>query len=177
MTNKNFYNSINVEDTNFIYDTNFAGDPNKDRYHDSRRKCKILIDEDLAKQLAADNVTVYQTKPSEYDDPNTFEPEYFVAAQVKYRKLDGTLVKYPPKVYLVTDNDVVLQTEDTIANLDNIRVKNVKCVLNPFLNENGKKSLYVRVMYVEQDNSEDPYAEYYRNKRRSHEGENFFDED
>ena len=158
--------TTNLENTNFIFSTNFAGDPSKDKYNDSRRKANILVPRSQVEDLRAKGVNVRETRPREFDDPNDYNPDYFVLAQVKYRKRDGSLVKYPPKVYLVVGNNApVLLDEDSIGVLDTIRVKNVNAVLSPYVTDGaqGRRiSMYVRVMYVEQDLSDDPYADLYR---------------
>jgi len=157
----------NFDDTKFIFMTNFSGDPKRDNFGDSRRKVNIIIpSEEQAKDLTKAGFKVRTTKPSEYDDPATFKPEYYIMVQVKYRKNTGEPVKYPPNVYLVTPgNGPVKLTEETVECLDHIRVKNVNCVATPrdYVDRDGKpgKSLFARTMYVEQDMDDDPYAAKY----------------
>ena len=170
---------INLDDTRFIFRTNFAGDAKQDRFGDSRRKANIIIPtEAQAKELTKAGFKVRQTRPSEEQmAAGDFVPEYYVMAQVKYRKNDGTPVKYPPNVYLVTPgNEPVLLTEDTISCLDSIRVKNVNAVLNPHEYDGATGSglsLYVRTMYVEQDLDDDPYADRYRRQNEEAPDEEF----
>ena len=171
---------INLDNTNFIFDTNFSGDPARDKYHDSRRKAKILLpNKETAERLRDMQIKVYETKPGKNDDPDTFEPEYFVAAQAKFYYIDGTPVKEPPRIYLVNgNNEPVLLSEDALGLIDNIHVSNVNTVLNPGkLGDNGTRPLYIKVMYVEQDITADPYAEYYKNRARSRADEVFVDDD
>ena len=162
--------TIAVDDTRFIFATNFAGDPSKDRFADSRRKANLMIpDPEQAKDLIKAGFKVRQTRPRPDDDPNDFEPEFFVSVLLKYRNRTGQPVKYPPKVYLVSgDNEPVLLDEESVAQIDNMRVKNVNVILNPYEYDptNNGKSLYVRTMYVEQDLDDDPYAARYRSARR-----------
>lgn len=166
---------IAIDNTKFIYNTNFAGDPTKDRYADTRRKCNLLIpDPEQARDLMKIGVAVKETRPSERDDPETFIPEYFVPVIVKYRDKTGFPVKYPPKVYLVEDDSrPVLLDEETIDRLDRIRVKNVNVILNAYEYDpiGHRYNLYVRTMYVEQDMDDDPYAARYN--RRGYEEDNF----
>lgn len=157
---------IALDDTRFIFATNFSGDPKRDRFGDNRRKANIIIPSaDLAKEMTKNGFKVRQTKPP-MDAGDDWTPEYYILAQVKYRKTNGEAVKYPPNVYLVTPgNDPVLLTEETVNCLDQIRVKNVNVILNPheYDGANGSGlSLYVRTMYVEQDMDDDPYAARYR---------------
>lgn len=160
---------IKIDNTRFKYDTNFSGDPSKDRYADNRRKANIIIpDVEQAKDLVKAGFKVRQTTPHNDEDPNEFVPEYFITAVLKYRNRYGEPVKYPPKVYLVSgDADPVLLNEDTVGQIDKMRVKNVNVILNPYEYDsvNGGKNLYIRTMYVEQDLDDDPYAELYRRRR------------
>lgn len=161
--------TIAIDNTRFIYQTQFSGDPTKDRFGDARRKCNILIpDMEQVRDLMKAGFTVRETKPRPDEDPNDFQPEYFVTAILKYRNRNGMPVKYPPKVYLVNENDEpVLQSEDTIALLDDMRIRNVNVILNPYEYDpaNHGMSLYIRTMYVEQDMDDDPYAALYRRRR------------
>lgn len=161
--------TIAIDDTRFIYQTNFSGDPARDRFADSRRKANILIpDPEQAKDLVKAGFKVRSTKPRPDDDPEEFQPEYFVSAVLKYRNRMGQPVKYPPRVYLVSgDNEPVPLDEESVACLDQMRVRNVNVILNPYEYDpaGGGVSLYIRTMYVEQDLDDDPYAERYRRRR------------
>ena len=155
---------ITIDDTRFIFSTNFAGNPDNDRFGDSRRKANILIpDPEQAHALMDAGIRVRQTRPRPDDDPETFVPEYFVVGLLKYRNKTGQPVKFAPKVYLVCDGqEPLLLDEDSIDCLDRMRIKNVCVVLNPYEYDpdNHGVSLYIRTMYVEQD-LDDPYAERY----------------
>lgn len=161
--------TIAVDDTRFIFATNFSGDPTKDRFADSRRKANLLIpDPEQAKDLVKAGFKVRETRPRPDDDPNEFVPEYFVTALLKYRNCAGQPVKYPPKVYLVSgDKEPVLLDEDSVSCIDSMRVKNVNVILNPYEYDpaNNGLSLYIRTMYVEQDLDDDPYAARYRSRQ------------
>lgn len=163
--------TIAVDNTRFIFATNFAGDPTKDRFNDNRRKANLLIpDPEQAKDLIKAGFKVRETHPRPDDDPSGFIPEFFVSVLVKYRDKAGKPVKYPPKVYLVSgDSEPVLLDEDSIETIDNMRVKNVNVILNPYEYDpaNNGLSLYVRTMYVEQDIDDDPYAARYRARRHA----------
>lgn len=154
-----------IDNTRFIFSTNFSGNPSVDRFSDGRRKCNIIIpDPEQARDMMNRGITVRETRPREEDDPNDFVPEYFVTALLKYSDRSGNKVKYPPKVYLVVgDNAPELLNEDTIDLLDQIRAKNVNVILNAYEYDpiGHKMSLYIRTMYVEQDMDDDPYAALY----------------
>lgn len=161
--------TITIDNTRFIYQTQFSGDPQKDRFGDARRKCNILIpDIEQVRDLIKAGFTVRETRPRQDEDLSEFQPEYFVTAILKYRNRNGMPVKYPPKVYLVNEKDEpVLQNEETISLLDDMRIRNVNVVLNPYEYDTAKHgmSLYIRTMYVEQDIEDDPYADIYRRRR------------
>lgn len=169
--------TIAIDDTRFIFQTNFEGNPAKDRFADARRKANVIIpDPEQAKDLIKAGVKVRETKPRPDEDPSEFVPEYHVTAVLKYRNRLGQPVKYPPKVYLVSgDNEPVLLDEESVACIDNMRVKNVNIILNPYEYDpvNGGLSLYIRTMYVEQDLDDDPYAARYRSRREEYEEESF----
>lgn len=160
--------TIAVDDTRFIFQTNFSGDPTKDRFSDSRRKANLLIpDPEQVKDLIKAGFKVRETRPRQDEDPSEFIPEYFVTVLLKYRNRAGQPVKYPPKVYLVSgDNEPVLLDEESVACIDNMRIKNVNAILNPYEYDpaNNGLSLYIRTMYVEQDLDDDPYAARYRSR-------------
>lgn len=169
--------TIQIDNTHFIFRTNFQGDPQKDKYGDSRHKaCLIIPTVEQAKDIMKMGFNVSQTKPRQNDDPDTFEPEYFITILVQYRKKDGTPVKYPPKVILVQeDGSQVKLGEETIGTLDDIRVKNVNVVLSERIYGPGEndRNLYVRVMYVEQRMDDDPYADRYNRAKDEDEDEDF----
>lgn len=158
--------NIAIENTRFIFRTNFSGNPENDRYGDSRRKANIMIpDPEQAKALVKAGFKVRQTSPRPDDDPDTFRPDYYVTALLKYRDKNGKAMKYPPKVYLVSDNGMpVLLDEESVSTIDHIRVQNVNVILNAYEYDPvaHSMSLYIRTMYVEQGLDDDPYAARYR---------------
>ena len=95
--------TIAVDNTRFIFQTNFSGDPANDRFNDARRKASIVIpDPEQARDLIKAGFKVRETRPRPDDDPQSFVPEYFVTGVLMYRTRSGSPVKYPPKVYLVS---------------------------------------------------------------------------
>lgn len=160
-------NIISIDDTKFIYETNFKGDPSKDKFGDNRRKCNIIIpDPKQAEEMLRKGYRVKATKPREDDDPDDFIPTHFVQAVLKYRDRYGKELKYPPKVYLVnSENEPVALDEESVGVLDSIRASNVNVILNGWETDDGSYSLYIRTMYVEQDFDEDPYAARYAKRR------------
>ena len=148
---------ISIENTNFIYRTNFSGDPERDTFGSDARIANIIIpDHEQARDLKDAGFNVKTTKPREGEEDD-FVPTYFVPIKVNYD------TDWPPKIYLVTgDAEPVLLDEDSIDVLDKCYVLNVNAILNPYENpRTGRSSLYVRTMYVEQDIEDDPFAHRY----------------
>ena len=151
---------VNIDDTRFIFTTNFSGDPNRDRFGSDKRRVNVVVpNQELVDHLLSLGVKVRQTNPNPertYDEP--FVPTYFVPVTVNMNS------QWPPHVYWITTTGKRLLCDiDTIGQLDFIRVKNV-CVQANLVekrNSPGEYSLYADVMYVEQDADPDPYAERY----------------
>lgn len=151
---------INIDDTRFIFDTNFSGDPTRDRFGSDKRRVNIVIPTvEQAMDMRAMGINVKETHPNPertYDDG--FTPTYYVPVAVNMNS------KWPPHVYWITlQGKRLLCTPETIGQLDFIRVKNVCCQANLVEKRNapGEFTLYADVMYVEQDADPDPYAERY----------------
>lgn len=148
---------ISIEDTNFIWRTNFSGDPERDSFGSDARVANIIIpDPAQAEELIDEGFNIKQTKPREGEEEG-FEPTYFVSVKVNFDSFN------PPRIYLVSgDADPLLLDEESIDILDRCQVLNVNATLNPYENpRTGRKSLYVRTMYVEQDIEDDPFAQRY----------------
>ena len=158
-------NLVIVENGKFIFDTNFAGDPKKDRFGSDERKANLVIpDIDLARDLIDEGFNVRLTKPRVGEEEG-FVPRYFVKVKLNYKST------WPPKVYLVTDEDKsVLLDEESVACLDDIWVDRVNAVLNRYEGPNGK-SLYVKSMEVYQKVDDDPISAKYRRQNRDEEEE------
>ena len=150
---------INIENTRFIFETNFSGDPSRDRFRSTQRRANVIInDPDLAQELIDEGFNVRETRPREGEEEG-FIPTYFIAIKANYDS------KWPPKIYLVSgDSDPVLLDVDTVGQKDQISVDNVNVQLNTRYTENGN-SLYVRTMYVEQGVGNDPFAARYARRR------------
>ena len=89
---------VNIDDTRFIFTTNFSGDPERDRFGSDQRRVNVVIPtEELAQHLLDLGVKVKQTKPNPertYDEP--FVPTLYVPVNIK---MDS---KWPPHVYWIT---------------------------------------------------------------------------
>lgn len=151
---------VHIEDSRFIWVTNFSGDPERDHFGSTERKADLVIPSyEQAMALMDEGFNVKCTKPKDGEEDD-FVPTYFVTIKVNYDS------KWPPKIYLVSGrSEPVLLDEETIDMLDTCYVLNVNAVLSPYYNQrNNRKSLYVRTMYVEQDIEDDPFAQRYRNE-------------
>lgn len=151
-------NIITIENTRFIFDTHFSGDPNVDRFRSTQRYANLVIpDINLARQMIDMSCNVKLTRPKEGEEDG-FEPRYFVRVVVNYES------EWPPKVYLVSgDAEPVMMNGDTIGMLDKMWIKNVNVQLNLHPWAEGI-SLYVKTMYVEQSLEDDPFAARYMNR-------------
>lgn len=147
---------IFIADTKFIFRTNFEGNPDKDKYHNSYRRGNIIIPtEEQAMELLDQGFNVKATKPREGEEEG-FVPTYYVAINLKYGNY------YRPHVYLVTNGVAAELEEDRVGTIDDIYVLNVNATLNPRIDEErGSATLYVSQLYVEQEVDEDPWAERY----------------
>ena len=159
----------NLDNTRFIFRTNFSGDPKRDtgKYPNDKRKVNIVIPSvDQAKDMQKDGieVQVFQPKPRNEGDPMP-DPIYYVKAFLQYWTKDGQPVRFPPHVYLVrpTGGNPVELKEETVGQLDEIRVRNVNATVRPYVWDpvGNRKSLRIQTIYVEQDLDTDPYASLY----------------
>lgn len=150
--------NISIENTRFIFKTNLSGDPARDTYGSTTRYANVVIPTKAqADDLAEQGFNVRCTKPKAGEEEG-FEPTFFVKAVLKYH--EGEDDGRDPKVYLVSGHSVPkLLNADTVGMIDDTYVVGVNCMLNPYYNKrNDKWSLYISVMYVEQDVDEDPFA-------------------
>lgn len=148
---------IFIEDTRFIFRTNFAGDPSKDKYKSTTRRGNLIIPSaEQADEMAEAGYNVKQTRPHEGEEEG-FEPVYFVPIIIGYGH-----PKRKPSVYLVTNGVPSELEEETVGMIDDVYVQNVNVTLNPRYNQDRDSwTLYVQTMYVEQDVPFDPWAEKY----------------
>lgn len=146
---------VTIENTRFIWQTNFDGDPKRDKFGSDKRCANIVVPEELALLLIDEGINVRSTMPKDDDD---FDRTYFVKATVNYES------KFPPRVYLVSgNNEPELLNEENVGLIDSMYVLNVNAILSKYYNPKiDKTSLYVRTLYVEQELNSDPFASRYR---------------
>lgn len=156
-------NLVIVDETKFIFNTNFSGDPKRDRFGNDQRKGNLIIpNEEQALDLLDEGFNVKQTKPRPGEEEG-FIPRYYVPIKANYDS------QWPPKVYLVTDdNKAVLLDGDTVGCIDDMWIEKVNVVLNQYEGANGK-SLYVKSMEVFQKVDDDPISSKYRTKNMEEE--------
>lgn len=150
---------IVIDNTKFIFKTNFAGDPAEDRFGSNKRRGNIIIpDPEMAQELFNRGFKVKATKPRPGEEED-FEPTYYISVQLNYDS------PWPPEVYLVSGNATpVPLDENSVGVVDKCYVLRVRVALNPYENpKTGIKSMYIRTMYVEQDVADDPFAHMYAN--------------
>ena len=163
-------NLVFLENTRFIYRTNFAGLPDE-KYGSTTRYGNILIpDPEIAQELADEGFSVKETRPKAGEEEG-FEPKYYIKAILNY---DSEVAQLrPPKVYLVEGKrDPELLDADNVGIIDNIYVLNVKATLEKSYSKRyDKRLLYVKVMYVEHDMEDDPWGDTYRSAGQPEEEE------
>lgn len=158
MPNENRRPIVTIENTRFIFTTNFSGDPTRDNYGSRERKANIIIPtKEQADYLASEGFNVRMTRPRPgYEDE--FIPEYYITIKLNYGG------RRPPRVFMVKDgrNPIALD-ENTVSEIDYARISNVNVVCNHYFNEGrGTHSLYIQTMYVEVNTDYDPFADRYR---------------
>lgn len=150
-----------IRNTKFIFKTNFAGNPDNDKFGSRTRKGNIIIpDEAMARELAEEGFNVRTTTPKEGEEEG-FMPKNFVSIILNF---DSDVAKSrPPHVYMVSgDNDPRELFEDTVGEIDNTYVLNVNVTLEKSYSKRYDRwLLYIKTMYVEQDMEDDPFASIY----------------
>ena len=148
-----------IENTNFIFKSNLAGEYRKeDRYPSNARTCNIIIsDPEMVQEMIDDGFNVRETKPNDgYEED--FVPEYFVKATLKFQS-EGA--RSNPVVCVVDpDGYSIPLNEDTVGNLDTMRIRrnSVRAILSPYTRGGDHPTLYIQTLYAEQDLDNDPWA-------------------
>ena len=148
---------IFIENTKFIFRTNFSGDPNKDKYKSTTRRGNLIIpNAQQALEMADAGYNIKQTNPREGEEEG-FVPTYFTPIIIGYAN-----PRRQPRVYLVTNGTPTELDEETVGMIDDVYVENVNATLNPRYNpDRDSWTLYVAQLYVEQTVEEDPWADRY----------------
>lgn len=159
-------NNVFIEGTRFIYNTNFSGDPKRDKYGSPERKANIVIpDINLARELIDEGFNVKMTKPKD-DDYENFTPTYYIVIRLAFRDRNGEPKQWPPKVLFVTEDKTTELSEDTVSCIDFTWVESVNVVLNKYENRDGKKSLYIKTIEIFQHVEDDPILARYKKREK-----------
>lgn len=157
---------ISIEDTNFHWTPNFAGDPSKSNVGSTERNGALIIPEPEFAQILADkgvtvkyksNDDIDNSMPSEDWDGDLKSPHFFAYIKANYGEDDWR----NPKIYIVRNNHPRLLSEDELKELDinpNSIIR-VNALLSPYSSDRfkNKTTLYIRTMYVEVNDETDPY--------------------
>lgn len=121
------------------------------------RNFGVLLDDDIAQQMAEDGWNVKMLNPREDADEGE-EPRPFLPVAAEYRK------GKPPTIVMITERGRTHLDVDTVETLDWVDIKNVDLIVRPSNWEvNGKTGVkaYLQSMYVtiEEDELAKKYAE------------------
>lgn len=148
--------TIELRDTNFIYQRNLAGNPEKNgKFRSMQRNVNIIIpDLELAVAMEQMGFKISYTQPPEGEEEG-FIPKASIKCIANYES------KQPPLIYLVYDGQPpVLLDANSAQEADFVYVTNVNAVISPWPNQNGGLSAYLQVMYIECEVI-DPYRNLY----------------
>lgn len=156
---RNNNRTLILENTKFIFATNFAGKPD-DKYGSTTRYGNVFISKEMADELSEEGFSVRTTTPREGEEEG-FVPRYFTKIILNY---NSDIAKdRPPKVCLVSGSNPPRELDaETVGIIDNTYVTNVNATVEKtYLKKYDKHVLYIRTMYVEQDVEDDPFASRY----------------
>ena len=89
---------------------NFSGVPRTPKDREGKRYINVILNDDLARELEEAGWNVKHTKPK--PDAEDYEPLAYIKVIINYD------LRQKPRVYMVTDNNNTLLTEDTIDQLE-----------------------------------------------------------
>ena len=148
-------NTVLMEGVRIIF-KNFAGKETK--YNkEGTRNFAVLIDEQVAETLAADEWHVKWLKPRE-DAEDDEPPQAYLPVTIRFDV-------FPPRVVLITSRGRTHLDDDSIEMLDWANIINIDLIVRPYpwgpINGKSGVKAYVQSMYVtiEEDELEMKYSE------------------
>ncbi len=144
--------NVTIEGARIIF-RNFAGRQGEFNRAGDRNFC-VVLDKELADQLAADGWNVKIKEPKEEGD----DPLIFLKVKVKFGD-------FPPVIKQITSRGATQLDEDTVMILDTAAIENVDLIITPYAyNFQGKDgvSAYLKKMYVTiaEDDLDKKYSQY-----------------
>lgn len=151
--------NVTIEDARIVL-RNFAGKVGKFNAK-GQRNFGVLLDDDVADELAKNGWLIKRFKPSE-EQP---EGQAWIKVHLKYRDKEGNAVK-PPRVVLITSRGRNPLDEETAEMVDFVDIRTVDLIIRPYdwrTDDGGfgtkamLKSIFVT---VEEDELDEKYADY-----------------
>lgn len=133
---------ITFEDARILWQ-NFRG-LEKTYNAEGERNFNLVIDKDLAEQMADDGWNVKCKLPREEGD----EPLCHMEVKVSFKG------RFPPRIVLINSGGQTDLDEETVGLLDQIRYSRIDLIINPSeWDVNGKRGIkaYLKSIYVTQD--------------------------
>lgn len=152
MASKARIGNVTIEDARIVF-RNFSG--KEGQYNrEGDRNFAVILEDELAEQMAADGWNVKYLKPREEDD----SPTPYVQVKVKYGKAR------PPRVVLITSRGRTQLDEDTIMILDWADIELVDLIIRPYeWDVNGRTGItaYLQTIFITiaEDELERKYAD------------------
>lgn len=131
-------NSVMIEDARLIF-KNFEGKESQYNSAGDRNFC-VLLDAELAAQLANDGWNVKSLAPQEEGDPE----QYYIAIKVSYKGR-------PPRVVMITSGGRQNLSEDMVSVLDWADIETADLIFRPYeWAVNGKTGIkaYLQSLFV-----------------------------
>ncbi len=150
MSEKRVTRKITLEGANLIF-KNFQGKPSQYNREGERNFC-VVLNEELAEELAAEGWNVKRRKPRP-DDPDQIADPYL--------KVNVRFDPYPPVIMLITSAGKMPIDEGLVDQLDWTPARNYDLIITPYnyAESNGRPagvSAYLKALYVTVN--EDPLA-------------------
>lgn len=142
---------VTMEDVRIVF-RNFSG--KEGQYNrEGDRNFAVLLEDDIAEQMARDGWNVKWLKPREAGDPE----QAYLQVSVSYKGR-------PPRIVMVTSQGRTNIEEDLVAMLDWVDMRTVDLIVNPYeWAVSGKSGIkaYLHAIYViiEEDELERKYAD------------------